>query len=183
MKVVIFIVLALLVGGGGAFAMFPMSIAADFAGKQVPDFRYASASGSVWDGKLTGVSMGKQPIGDLSVKADIAALVGGKATGKLALSRAGFTGESGVTWPLGGGSLQLDNLKLTGKAGLVPGMPHVVALGAGDFALEIKQLTFAGEVCESAMSIPICSSVTTGYQVNADETPGPRSPSIQAGAL
>jgi hypothetical protein len=150
MKIVIFIVLAVLLGGGAAIAMFPMSVAADFAAKQVPELHYAGASGSVWDGKLTGVSMGDQSIGDLSVKADAVALVGGKASGKLALGRAGFTGESGVTWPLAGGPLEFEDLKLAGKAGLVPGMPQAVALAGGDFSLEIKHLKFAGDVCESA---------------------------------
>lgn len=150
MKFVIFIVLALLVGGGGGFAMFPMSLAADFAARQVPEFRYATATGSVWDGKLTGVGMGDQPIGDFSVRADMMALLGGKAAGKLELMREGITGEGDFSWALFSPSLELNDLKLTGKAGLAPGMPEVVALGGGDFALEIQHLTFAGDACESA---------------------------------
>ncbi len=150
MKVLIFIILAVVLGGGAAIAMFPMSVAADFAAKQAPDFRYVGAGGSVWDGKLMGVSIGEQAVGDLSVKTEALALIGGKAGGKVTLSREGFTGETDLAWPLSGQALELSNLKLMGKAGLVPGMPHVVALAGGDFALEIAHLRFAGEVCESA---------------------------------
>jgi hypothetical protein len=150
MKVVIFILLALLLGGGGFVAFLPMSMAADLASKQLPDFRYMEASGSVWDGKLTEVTIGDQKIGDLSVKADMGSVLSGKGAGKLALSREGLTGESGISWPFLGGQLEFNELKLKGKAGLAPGMPEVVALGGGDFELEIAQLTFVGDVCESA---------------------------------
>jgi hypothetical protein len=150
LKIVLFIALALLVGGGAAVAMFPMSMAAEFAASHVPEFKYANASGSVWDGKLTSVSYGAQKIGDLSVKADLLKLFIGRAGGKLGLTREGFSGEAGIDYALGGNGIELSNLKLTGKAGMVPGMPQVVAAGGGDFSLELKGLKFSGNACESA---------------------------------
>jgi hypothetical protein len=150
LKIVLFIVLALLVGGGVAVAMFPMSMAAEFAAKQVPEFRYAQASGSVWDGKLTSVSYGAQKIGDLSVRADLFKLFAGKAGGKLGLAREGFTGEAGIDYAIGGNGIELSDLKITGKAGMVPGMPQVVAASGGDFSLELNDLKFSGNACESA---------------------------------
>jgi hypothetical protein len=150
MKIVIFLVLAILFGGGAFIAFLPMSMAADFASKQLPDLHYKEASGSVWDGKLTEVVMGEQKIGDLSVKADFGSVFSGKAAGKVGLIREGFTGETNLAYPLGGGALELTGLKLSGKAGSVPGMPQVVATSGGDFALELRDLKFAGNVCESA---------------------------------
>lgn len=150
MRFLIFILLALLLGGGAAFAMFPLSVAAEFAAREIPEFRYVSATGSVWNGKLSGVAIGDQPVGDLTVKTEMLALFQRKAAGKLGLIREGFAGESDFDWPLFGPALELDNLKLTGKAGLVPGMPDVVALGGGDFVLEVEHLRFARNVCESA---------------------------------
>jgi hypothetical protein len=127
-----------------------MSMAAGFASERLPDFHYKEASGSVWDGKLTEVAMGDQKIGDLSVKADIASVFSGKAAAKLGLIREGFTGETSMAYPLGGGGLELSGLKLSGEAGSVPGMPHVVVAGGGDFALELRDVKFAGNVCETA---------------------------------
>ena len=150
MKIVIFVVLALLVGVGAFVGFLPMSMAADFASKNVLDFSYAKASGSVWDGKLTEVTAGEQQIGDLAVKMDFGALFTGKAAGKLALTREGFTGETAIAYPFGGGVLELSGLKLSGKAGLVPGMPSIVRSGGGDFVLDIKELKFAGDVGQSA---------------------------------
>ncbi len=94
--------------------------------------------------------MGDQKIGDLSVKADIGSVFGGKAAGKLGLIREGFTGETDLAYPLSGGALELSGLKLSGKAGSVPGMPHVVAASGGDFALELRDVKFAGNACETA---------------------------------
>ena len=150
MKIVIFVVLALLVGGGAFVAMFPMSMAAEFAAKQDPSLKYDKATGSVWDGKVTGVWYGQQKIGDLSVKADFGKLFTGKAGGKLGLAREGVTGEAGIDYPFGGGALELSNVKLSGKAGLVPGMPQAVVMSDGKFTLDVKDLKFAGDVCESA---------------------------------
>lgn len=150
MKIVIFLVLAILFGGGAFVAFLPMSMAADFASKQLPDFHYKEASGSIWDGKLTEVAMGEQKIGDLSVRADFGSIFGGKAAGKVALIRDGFSGETDMAYPLSGGAIELSGLKLSGKAGAVPGMPQVVAASGGDFALELRDVKFAGNVCESA---------------------------------
>jgi hypothetical protein len=150
MKFVIFIVLAIVLGGGAFVAFLPMSMAASFASSHLPDFHYKNASGSVWDGKLSEVAMGKQRIGDLSVKADFGAIFGGKAAGKLGLIRDGFTGETDMAYPLSGGVLEVIGLKLSGKAGSVPGMPSIIAASGGDFALELRDVKFTRDACETA---------------------------------
>jgi hypothetical protein len=149
-KIIIFAVLAVLVAIGAGVWMLPMSMAADFAAKQVPEFKYAAASGSVWDGKLTDVSYGEQKIGDLTVKADLMQAVTGKASGQLGLVRKGFTGTTGISWPLGGKDVTLTNLKVGGDVVNVPGMPGAVAMSGGKFTLELKNLVFAHNACQSA---------------------------------
>jgi hypothetical protein len=150
MKIFIFLLLAILIGGGAFVAFLPMSMAADFASKQVPDFHYGEASGSVWDGKLTEVVMGEQKIGDLSVKADFGSVFTGKAAGKVDLIREGFTGETVLAYPFGGGAIELSDLKLSGKAGSVPRMPQVIAASGGDFALDLREVKFESNICETA---------------------------------
>jgi hypothetical protein len=149
-KIVIFVVLAVIVVIGGGVALFPMSVAADYARKQVPDFHYADASGSVWDGRLTNVSFGQQKIGDLAVKADFGQVFSGKAAGHLGLTREGFAGEGGLAYGIGGDSLTLTNLKLNGKTAMVRGMPPAVAAGEGKFSLDVKDLKFVKSACQSA---------------------------------
>lgn len=150
MRIVIFIVLAALALAGGAVAFLPMSMAADMAAKQMPDFRFGEASGSVWDGKLTNVSYGQQTIGDLSVKTDLMALFGGKAAGAVGMTREGLAGQAGISYGIGGGGLDLTDLKLAGDTAMVPGMPPSIARTDGKFTLDVKDVKFANSLCESA---------------------------------
>lgn len=150
MRIVIFVVLAVVVVVVGGVTFLPMSMAADMAAKQLPDFKFGEASGSVWDGKLTKVSYGAQSIGDLSVKTDIIALFGGKAAGTLGLAREGFTGSAAVAYGVGDGRLDMKNLKLAGDTSRVPGMPPSIARTDGKFTLEIKDVKFANSLCQTA---------------------------------
>jgi len=149
-RIVIFIVLALVAVAGGAVAFFPMSMAADMAARQTPDFRFGEASGSVWDGKLTNVSYGQQTIGDLSVKTDLMALFGGKAAGTVGMTRDGLTGQAGISYAIGNGGVGLTDLKLAGDTAMVPGMPPSIARTDGKFTLNAKDVKFANGLCETA---------------------------------
>ena len=150
LRIVLVVVLgvAALVGGGIAF--FPMSIAAEMASKQMLDFRYTEASGSVWDGKLTNVSLGHQHIGDLAVKADLFSLLTGKATGVLGLVREGFSGQADLAYGLSNGALDIKDMKIDGSTGLVPGMPATLAQADGKFTLQVKELKFDQATCQTA---------------------------------
>ena len=151
LRIVLVVVLgvAALVGGGIAF--FPMSIAAEMASKQMPDFRYTEASGSVWDGKLTNVSLGHQHIGDLAVKADLFSLLTGKATGcAWGLCVKGSLGQADLAYGLSNGALDIKDMKIDGSTGLVPGMPATLAQADGKFTLQVKELKFDQATCQTA---------------------------------
>lgn len=150
MRIVIFVVLGLLVALVGGVSFFPMSMAADMAAKQVPDFRFGEASGSVWDGKLTNVSYGAQTIGDLAVKTELLSLFSGKAAGTLGLAREGFAGQAGISYGLGDGGLDLTDLKISGDTANVPGMPPSIARADGKFTLDVKGVKFSKGLCETA---------------------------------
>lgn len=150
LRIVIFVVLGVVALVGGAVAFFPMTMAADMASKQMPGFTYSEASGSVWDGTLTNVNFSGQQIGDLSVKANLFDLLTGKATGKLGLMREGFAGQADLAYALANGALDIKDLQIEGRTGLVPGMPPAAAQADGKFTLQIKELKFDNSVCESA---------------------------------
>ncbi len=150
LRIVIVAVLGVVALVGGAVAFFPMSMAADLASRQMPGFKYSEASGSVWDGKLTNVSFSEQQIGDLSVKANLFALLTGKATGVLGLVREGFAGQADLAYGLSDGALDIKDLKIDGSTGMVPGMPATVAQADGKFTLQIKELKFNKALCETA---------------------------------
>lgn len=150
MRIVIFIVVALIAVVAGGVALFPMATAADLAKQRLPDLKFANASGSVWDGKLGGLSYGAQSIGDLAVKTDLFALFSGKAAGKVGMAREGLAGEADISYGLGNGGLDLKNLKLAGDTAMVPGMPPTIAAAGGKFTLNVANVKFANNLCEDA---------------------------------
>lgn len=150
MRIVVFIVIALVALVGGGVALFPMSTAADMARQRLPDLRFSSASGSVWDGKLGSLSYGEQTIGDVAVKTDLFSLFSWKAAGKVGLAREGLTGEADLSYGLGNGDLDLKNLKLAGDTSMVPGMPHTISQAGGKFTLNVANVKFANSLCEDA---------------------------------
>ncbi len=150
MRIVIFIIVALVAVVAGGVALFPMATAADMAKQRLPDLKFANASGSVWDGKLGGLSYGAQTIGDLAVKTDLLALFGGKAAGKVGMAREGLAGEADISYGLGNGGLDLKNLKLAGDTSMVPGIPPTIAAAGGKFTLNVANVKFANSLCEDA---------------------------------
>jgi general secretion pathway protein N len=180
MRIVLFVVLGIVVLIAGGVAFFPMSIAADIAAKQVPDFKFGEASGSVWDGKLTKVSYGSQYIGDLSVKTELLALLGGKAAGTLGLAREGFSGQASISYGIGDGGLDLKDMKIEGDTAMVPGMPPEVANSGGKFSLNIKDVKFAKGFCESANG-EVWTDALTRMSVRGWKGPELRGPVTCAG--
>lgn len=150
MRIFLFVVLGVLALVGGGVAFLPMSVAADLAARQSPDFKYTEATGSVWDGTLKGFSYGQQQIGDLSVKTELLALLSGKAAGTVGLVREGFTGKANVSYGLGDGGLDIKDLTIDGLTAMVPGMPETLARTDGRFTLKIADLKFAKSLCEAA---------------------------------
>lgn len=150
MRIVIFIVVALVAVVVGGVALFPMATAADLAKQRLPELQFSSASGSVWDGKLGALSYGEQTIGDLAVKTDLFSLFSGKAAGKVGMAREGLAGEADIAYGLGDGGLDLKNLKLAGDMSMVPGIPHTIAGAGGKFTLNVANVKFANSLCEEA---------------------------------
>jgi len=150
MRIFIIAVVGVLAALAGGVALLPMSMAADMAAKQFPDFKFSQASGSVWDGKLSQVSFGKQFIGDLAVKTELMSLLGGTASGTLGLTREGFSGQTSINYGMGNGRLELKDMNVTGNTAMVPGMPAAVAKGDGKFTLKVADVKFTEGACAEA---------------------------------
>lgn len=183
LRIVMVVVLGVVALVGGGVAFFPMSMAAEMASRQMPDFRYTEASGSIWDGKLSNVSVGHQHIGDLAVKANLFSLLTGKATGVLGLARDGFTGQADVAYGLTDGALDIKDMKFEGSTGMVPGMPATVAQADGKFTLQIKELKFNDAACKAATG-EVWTDALTRVNVRGWVGPELRGPvSCQGGKL
>jgi hypothetical protein len=150
MRIFIIAVVGVLAALAGGVALLPMSMAADMAAKQFPDFKFSEASGSIWDGKLGQVSFGQQFIGDLAVKADLMSLLSGTAAGTLGLSREGFSGQANLLYGLGNGRVELKDANIAGNTAMVPGMPAAIAKVDGKFTLKLNDVKFTEGACAEA---------------------------------
>lgn len=150
MRWILFVVLLLLVGTVAGLALLPMSVAADYAAKHVPGFKFAAAAGSVWDGKLSGVSYNGESLGDVGLKFEVGQIFTGHAGGRLSLARKDFTGESTISFALLGDEVKFTDVKLLGQASAVPVLPPAIRAAGGKFTLTVKQIVLDKNVCRSA---------------------------------
>lgn len=180
MRIFIIAVVGILAALAGGAALLPMSMAADMAAKQFPDFKFSSASGSVWDGKLSQVSFGKQFIGDLAVKTELLGLLSGNAGGTLGLTREGFSGQANINYGLGDGRLELKDANIAGNTAMVPGMPAALAKVDGKFTLKLSDVKFTEGACAEAKG-EVWSDALTKVDIRGWKGPELRGPVTCAG--
>jgi hypothetical protein len=150
MKWVVFVVLLLLVGGVVGVAMLPMSMAADFASKHVAALKYTGASGTVWNGKLQGVVLNGQSLGDVAIRLDAGKIFTGQAAGRVGLVRKDLMGEAIISRAIFGGRTKLSDVKLAGQVSAVPVLPARIRAANGRFTLAMSDIVFDKDVCKSA---------------------------------
>jgi hypothetical protein len=150
MKWVLFVVIFIVVVGGAVIAFLPMSVAADYLAGHEKQFRYKTASGSVWDGQLLAVKFGDQNIGDVSVRTDLFKLFSGRAEGTMGLKRTEYTGAGRVSYVFATRKVHLSDIKLAGQMAAVPGLPERIRQSGGKFTVDIKDLMLGERSCEAA---------------------------------
>lgn len=183
MRIFLIALVGLIAAAGAGLAFLPMSMVADFAAQRFPDFKFKDAGGSVWDGQLKQVAFGEQFIGDLKVKSDLVATMLGKPTAQVGLAREGFDGQASLIYGLTNGSFELKDMKINGNTALVPGMPAAIAQVDGKFTLDVKDVQFADNACETA-SGEVWTDALTKISVKGWVGPELRGPvSCQGGKL
>ncbi|MBI1359652.1 MAG: hypothetical protein GC155_05140 [Alphaproteobacteria bacterium] len=150
MKWIVFALLLLLVGGSIAAAMLPMSAVAGAVQKRLPWIQYESASGTVWNGKLSGVVVNGQDLGDVSIKVDAGQIFTGNAAGHAAFASKGLSGEAGVSYSLIGGKTTLAGILVQGDASTVPILPARLRGTDGKFRLSVSQIVLQKGACSAA---------------------------------
>jgi general secretion pathway protein N len=150
MKWIVFVVLLLLVGGAIGVSVFPMSLAADFATKHDGAFKYAGATGSVWNGKLQGVVLNGEPLGDVAIRLDAGKLFVGQAAADIGFTRKELTGQGRLSKALFGGRMKLADIKVAGDVSAAPVLPVRIRAAPGKFSLVVSEILFDKNVCKAA---------------------------------
>ena len=176
MKWVVFVVLLLILGGAIGVAVLPMSMAADFAAKHGATFKFASASGSIWNGKLEGVVLNGQTLGDLAIRLDPVKVFNGQAAGQVNLASKDLTGEAVISRALFSDATRLTNIKLEGQASAVPVLPARIRAANGRFTMAASDILFEKNACRSASGevwTDALSKADLGHHWTGPELRGP----------
>ncbi len=150
MKWIVFAILLVLVATGIGAAILPMSVVADITAKRVPWIRYEAATGTVWNGKLSGVVVNGQNLGDVTIVLDPGQIFTGHGAGHAAFARQGLRGEIRASYPIFGGKARLSDILVEGDASAVPVLPARLKGSDGKFRLVIAKIVFEKDACSTA---------------------------------
>ncbi|MEE4208555.1 MAG: type II secretion system protein N [Parvularcula sp.] len=140
MKTVAIVLLAIVVFVG----VFVWRLPLDVVTGRLP-VSYASAEGTVWSGRLTGVQANGEPLGDVRFDTDPLSLLGGAPAARFAVSGASVTGEGRAQ--IGGDWLSLENADLTldlRSTGMIDPLGRPVS---GNLEVDVGKLTFGRDRC------------------------------------
>lgn len=178
MRMFLILLVVLIVAVVGVAAFFPMSIVAGWGKQAVPGFAYQSASGTVWKGGLKGVTFDGQAVGDVSLAVDPMTLLKGRVGADVKIERSDVTAEGRLGVGLDGRKPDWRDLKLTGNAAAIPGLPEGLSSGEAKFSLSLAEAAFAGDRCTSAsgeawtnlLAIPRPNTTWTGPELRGPIT-------------
>jgi hypothetical protein len=147
MRIFLIVVALLVVAAGVGIAMFPLSVVASMLAERAGGFSYASATGTIWDGKLTQASFRGQDLGDVSFKIDALAVFTGKLAAKVGLSTTELAGDGAFSYGLFDKKAELHDVNLTGKTTRIPGLPQQLKTIDGDFRVQLARVNLSGNGC------------------------------------
>ena len=139
------IALFCLVFAAGLIARLPLSVAVGIA---VPDrlaLRFRTAVGTVWDGRLEGVSLAQHFLGDLTIFLRPLPLLSGRLSVDWRIDRPGLQGAGRMIRSLGG-DIRLRGIDLDGR---VSDLPTLIPL-SGQVGLQSAHFHWAADGCQAA---------------------------------
>lgn len=152
MRFVIYIVLFLIAGLGFAVSQAPVSYVLERAMGFVPGLQATGASGTVWSGRVENLRFGQQPIGDVSFKARMLALLKGAFETDIRLSDGTILGDARVRLSADQ-RLTVSDARFSGTTGELRGLIDEVRALNGRFTVDIAELVADREGCIRANGI------------------------------
>lgn len=139
------ILLGVLVFIAALVARLPLSLVT--ANAPMP-LTYESVSGTLWKGRMTGIEVDGEKVGDAAVSVKLLPLLAGKATARLELAGRGITGQGAVTLTTGQVTVERANAVLDlARFGLVDVFGQTLR---GHLDAEIRKVTYSRAGCEEA---------------------------------
>lgn len=129
----------------GLAVRLPLSVAVGIAVPERLALGYRTAIGTVWSGRLEGVTLAQHLLGDITLALRPWPLFAGRLSADWTLDRAGLEGRGRIARGLGGDT----KLRDTDIAGQVAELPTLVPL-TGRFSLRSGHVHWGADGCRSA---------------------------------
>lgn len=129
----------------GLGARLPLSVAVGIAVPERLALSYRAVIGTVWNGRLEGVTLAQHFLGDITLALRPWSLFAGRLSSDWTLDRAGLEGRGRMTRGLGG-DIRLREIELDGR---VSDLPTLISL-TGRFGLQAGHVHWGADGCRSA---------------------------------
>lgn len=175
MRWIIYAALSLIIAIVAAITMAPVGFIMKQVSASDARIQYASAQGSVWNGKVRDIRYGIQSVGDAEIKTSGLALLTGKLSSDIRLTGSGLNGRGQVAAGFGG-DVTIRNMRVLGStADLINITPEVRDL-AGEFTIDVRQAELKDNACTSAQGTvwtDILTRMERRYRWTGPELSGP----------
>lgn len=128
--------------------MAPLSFVLERARIAAPALEYVSAKGTIWNGEVRQLRYGLQPVGDVKLKTNWSALLGGNWKSELRVSEGGIVASATAKVSIGG-SLTLSDVRMAGRTSDLMSLRQEVRDLDGEFRMSLNELKIKSGQCVS----------------------------------
>ncbi|MEL7480867.1 MAG: type II secretion system protein N [Pseudomonadota bacterium] len=148
MKRLLLFLLFVVVFFGAMILTTPLSFVLEQSGARSTGLRWDGVSGTVFNGQVSGVSFGRQPIGNVSVSIRPSDMLKGRVAYHARWSGLPSVGEA--TLAVGRNSVAVSDLNTTVAVEHLVGLADDVRRAGGNASISSASVTFNGRACASA---------------------------------
>lgn len=130
-----------------------IAMPADFVMRRViaaePSVRYVHASGTVWNGTVSGLRYGEQSIGNAQIETDWVSIFTGKLTSLVRVRDGAVNGRGRVSAGIGG-EITVQDLRLSGSTIDLFNIEKEIRDLAGEYTISVRKAVISNGRCQSA---------------------------------
>lgn len=175
MRWVVYAALSLIIAVIAAVVIAPVGFVMKQVSASDARIQYASAEGSVWNGKVRDIRYGIQSVGDADVKTSWLALFTGHFSSDIRLTGSGLNGRGQVAAGFGG-DVTIRSMRVLGSTADLINITSEVRDLAGEFTIDVQRAELKDNRCTAAQGTvwtDILTRMERRYRWTGPELSGP----------
>lgn len=175
MRWILYAALSLIIAVVAAVVLAPVGYVMKQVAASDARIQYASAEGSVWNGRVRDIRYGIQSVGDAEIKTSWLALLTGRLSSDIRLTGTGLNGRGKVASGLDG-DVTITDLRVLGSTADLINITAEVRDLAGEFTIDVHQAEVTDNACISAQGTvwtDILTRMERRYRWTGPELSGP----------